>query len=560
MTLSTPGTKLQIGDLVAYLDADGSFLRAIALPGEEVFRGIGFVVRDQDWGTYSLRSDPRIDQQADRITVDVNGRIDAPDGVLDWSLIWTLTKSGLSVSCRCTSADGFPTTRVGFVILHSLDAARGQPIAIIHDDGQVEQTQFPDLVSPHQPFMGIAGMDYTSAAGHELRLAFSGEVFETEDQRNWTDASYKTYSRPLSKPFPYRITTTEPEQQQVDLTFTKIASVSIENARMPVVVTETAMPRLGIGVSPGVATDGLTDAIQALSPGFTAIEIDLAADPSLAHARLVLAAVPGAIRLDIRRAPSDSVIRALTALTPMLAGREIIGLSLWDADEALVRAARVLLPGTAIGSGTGAFFTELNRGTHWPDSADYLTWTSTPTYHGSTDDTIGESIGPLGDILHTAKAKYPGRRFQIGPHTLGARFNPNATTPEGMSRPADADPRQGQSIAAAWMLGMLAGYADDRADTMSFFEATGPRGLINEAGQTTPAAVLFTRLAAYQGGRIAVLSWPGQPRLAGLRLTGQAGTAYCLANLHHEPAEAKLPNGVVVRIDAFDTVWQQVPD
>ena len=32
-----------------------------------------------------------------------------------------------------------------------------------------------------------------------------GDAFEMEDQRNWADASFKTYVRPLSKPRPYVI-------------------------------------------------------------------------------------------------------------------------------------------------------------------------------------------------------------------------------------------------------------------------------------------------------------------------------------------------------------------
>ena len=32
-----------------------------------------------------------------------------------------------------------------------------------------------------------------------------GDTWETEDHRNWTDASFKTYSRPLSLPYPYAI-------------------------------------------------------------------------------------------------------------------------------------------------------------------------------------------------------------------------------------------------------------------------------------------------------------------------------------------------------------------
>ena len=32
-----------------------------------------------------------------------------------------------------------------------------------------------------------------------------GDAYEMEDQRNWTDASYKTYIRPLALPWPYTI-------------------------------------------------------------------------------------------------------------------------------------------------------------------------------------------------------------------------------------------------------------------------------------------------------------------------------------------------------------------
>ncbi len=33
-------------------------------------------------------------------------------------------------------------------------------------------------------------MAWEPAAGIEATLQFTGEIFETEDQRNWTDASY----------------------------------------------------------------------------------------------------------------------------------------------------------------------------------------------------------------------------------------------------------------------------------------------------------------------------------------------------------------------------------
>lgn len=550
--LSAPGQRLAIGDLVLYLDADGAFLRAIAFRGEELFRGIGFVVRDQHWGTHRLEATPQIAETAEAITVSVAGHLETDDGPLDWRLVWTITPAGLSAAMRCTSETGFMTTRTGFVVLHSVPAACGQAITVTHADGVSDESRFPILVSPHQPFFDIAGMDYTTAAGHRLGLRFTGETYETEDQRNWTDASYKTYSRPLSKPFPYRIGPDGADEQAVHFEILEAGPVLAVEDVPPVILRETPMPPLGLGISPGAQAAGLAEAVQALHPGFSAIEVDLERGGAIPATLALIAAVPGRLRLDLRAAPPARILEALRAFAPALASRDLLGVSLWGADEALLAEARAVLPGRPLGSGSGAFFTELNRGTHWPQTADYLSWTATPTYHGSTDDTLGESAEPLADIMETAFARWPWAQFQIGPMTLGARFNPNGTSAEARARPASPDARQGQSIAAAWMLGQIAGYAQDRVTSLCFFEARGPRGLMTEAGEITPAGALFAKLALHAGTPLGVLSWPGEPRLRGLRIG--AGT-YALANLHHEARSVLLPDGSRVTLPGYGTLW-----
>ena len=45
-----------------------------------------------------------------------------------------------------------------------------------------------------------------------------GDTFEMEDQRNWTDASYKTYVRPLALPWPYTLASGAALDQSVTLT------------------------------------------------------------------------------------------------------------------------------------------------------------------------------------------------------------------------------------------------------------------------------------------------------------------------------------------------------
>jgi hypothetical protein len=444
---------------------------------------------------------------------------------------------------RASSASGFDTNRTGFVVLHSLGAARGRPVTVTHPDGRVEETRFPELVSPHQPFFDIAAMEYETAAGHRLRLVFEGEVFETEDQRNWTDASYKTYCRPLARPYPYRIEPSSTVEQVVRLEIlSRATAAGHAQGRGPAVRKTAPFPVLGTSLPPGPVTLTQADAIRALGLGFTAIEIDPSEPNWLEEARAKVSAVAGLLRIDIRGGAAVGTRAILEALAPTLVDRPAIGVSLWDADDADVAAAREILPGAVIGAGTGAFFTELNRMTRWP-ATDYLAWTSNPTVHGSDDDTIGETTEPLEEILASAKAKLPVRRLQIGPMTLGLRYNPNATSPEGRRRSAAPDPRQGQVIAAAWLAGTVAGFLDPDVETLAFFEPSGPKGLIADDGAWTPAAHLLSRLSRCAGRPASVLRWTGHPRLRGLLIEMNDHDALCIAHLRNERVAVALPEG-----------------
>jgi len=544
MTADTsPSGRLSQGGLDLRLDRNGAFAREISLDGEELFRGIGFVVRDVNWGTAELPAEARLQRQDGRATATAGGALDRSAGDLDWSVAWTVTDRMVEARARASSASGFDTNRTGFVVLHSLGAARGRPVAVTHPDGWVEETRFPELVSPHQPFFDIAAMEYETAAGHRLRLTFEGEVFETEDQRNWTDASYKTYCRPLARPYPYRIGPSSAVEQVVRLEILSRATAAAPpQAAGPTVRKTAPLPLLGTSLPPGPITFAQADAIRMLGLGFTALEIDPSERAWLEEARAKVSAVPGPLRIDIRGGAAGGTRGILEVFAPVLVDRPAIGVSLWEADDAAVAAAREMLPGTTIGAGTGAFFTELNRMTRWP-AADYLAWTSNPTVHGSDDDTIGETTEPLEEILASARAKLPVRRLQIGPMTLGLRYNPNATSPEGRRRSAAPDPRQGRTIAAAWLAGTVAGFLDPDVETLAFFEPSGPKGLIADAGAWTPTAHLLSRLSHCSGRPASTLRWASRPRLRGILIDMADHDALCIAHLRNERVTLALPEG-----------------
>ena len=53
--------------------------------------------------------------------------------------------------------------------------------------------------------MNMRAITHEFAPGAKVDCRMEGDVYEMEDQRNWMDASYKTYVRPLAEPWPYTI-------------------------------------------------------------------------------------------------------------------------------------------------------------------------------------------------------------------------------------------------------------------------------------------------------------------------------------------------------------------
>jgi D-apionolactonase len=240
---------------------------------------------------------------------------------------------------------------------------------------------------------------------------------------------------------------------------------------------------LGTSLPPGPFVPKQLAALKALALGFTAIEVDVSDEDGLATASETIVTAPGPLRIDIRKSEEKKTLAAVTTLAPLLADKAIVGVSLWDAEDATIAAARAAAPNIRIGGGTGAFFTELNRLSHWP-AADYLTWTSNPTVHGSSDDTIGETTESLVDIIRTARARSSAARFQIGPMTLGLRYNPNSNTAEGRRMAAPPDPRQDEMIAASWAVGTIAGFLDSVVETLAFLNRSDRKGCCRSTGHS----------------------------------------------------------------------------
>ena len=96
-----------------------------------------------------------------------------------------------------------------------------------------------------------------------MRFAFDSTLpfaapFEMEDQRQWLDASFKTYFRPLSWPLPYTVEEGSRIDQQVTLEFTAdtaAGGVAASNAAETLTHTHTTVaPRTGTRTTPAPTT------------------------------------------------------------------------------------------------------------------------------------------------------------------------------------------------------------------------------------------------------------------------------------------------------------------
>ncbi len=186
----------------ARLVLEGDRLRHLHLDGVEAIRGLSFLVRDRDWGTVAPRIDDlRLSDGPDGPRIAWTARYDMGTGSVRAALTVDLTPDGLTARAVIGAEGQVWTNRTGFTLLHPITGVAGAPVTVDHADGPPEQARFPALIAPWQPFMDITGLTH-QAGGWRVHCRFDGDIFEMEDQRQWGDASFKTYNRPWRGPGP----------------------------------------------------------------------------------------------------------------------------------------------------------------------------------------------------------------------------------------------------------------------------------------------------------------------------------------------------------------------
>jgi D-apionolactonase len=515
---------LRAGDATVTLEAGQ--LRHLRVGGTEAIRAVSFLVRDRDWGTV----DPVISELAMKGGhVAYSARYDMDGGHLDVQVTLTLTPNSLTAEVVATAHGTIETNRAGFTVLHPIEGVAGASVRVGHPDGSGEETRFPALIEPWQPFKDIAALTH-EAGGLRIECRLEGDVFEMEDQRQWGDASYKTYNRPLALPWPYTIRDGAELRQAVRIAWSPIpASDPVPPIRAEVAKARFPQTALVLTAEDARHATINPDDLRRIGAQRVLCHLDIAAGHGLAElqAFAALQAVLPDLSYDLELIAAcrpDCDLKAefagyaadLAALgfrpasimtCPSVDRQSTPPGSDWPPCpplEAIHAAARAAFPDITLGGGMASFFPELNRKRPPADAWDFVTHGLCPIVHAADDLSVMETLEAVPHILASARAIIGGRDYRLGPSTIAMRQNPyGSRTIPNPDRDrvcmADDDPRQDAAFAAAWTLGLAAAIAPAGVTVWTPGALYGPRGLVRDDGSLRPLAGVVQALAAQAG-------------------------------------------------------------
>ena len=584
---ATESRSLRAGPLSVELEAGN--LRYIRYAGREAIRAIAYIVRDPRWGTYHpVISDLVVEESPERFRVRYRARCRDEDQSIGYRTTISGSADGRLVFETDATPEGeFLTNRTGFTVLHPLDGVSGRPVTVVGVDGSVEEAEFPVRIDPAQPMVGIRSLSHEVMPGVRVECTMNGDTFEMEDQRNWTDASYKTYVRPLALPHPYLLPAGETLRQSVTLSFAGPAPASpSEGAPAPIRVRLGAaasgnLPAFGMGLEPRHSAAALAhrDALADLRPAFVSLYLDPRGSDSadaLRAAAEVAAAMWSALALELlvpgepdeypgflsgiaRMADAAGARPVSVAVSPV--GDLVFfppGAVFADSIEfdAVFAAARRAFPGVRIGGGNFAYFTELNRKPPPSGQIDFVCHSTCAIVHAADDRSLTESLESCPYLIQSCRRLFPELEYRLGPGTLGSRISlfgsappPN---PDAKRIPmARADPRQRGLLGAAWHLGYAARAAEGGVDSAILAAPVGEFGLVHhrsdyrqpwfdEGGGLYPAYHVMRGVYAASGAARIPVEISDPRNLQALAFDTERGVELWIGNLSGEPREAVL--------------------
>jgi hypothetical protein len=492
--------ELRAGPLTVIYEAGD--LRYIQVGGYEVVRRWYAAIRDRNWGTIpGIISNEVVEESNQGFSIHYTSTHQQND----IHFVWQATISGNANGTIQFAFDGeakstFHRNRIGFCILHPIKECAEAKVILRHPDRTKTETSFPEFIAPQNPFKELSALEHEFAPGQWVEWQFVGDLFETEDQRNWIDASYKTFCTPLRIPFPVEISQGTRIHQEVILRIRSpipISETSSRTATFQVGSKINTLPDIGL-VTSTESKELTPKEVEVLrSVPFSHLRIDLELWEDKVTKGRFLESVRTSnlldIPLEVGIAFSEGFLGELDGLLDQLLREKpkikrwlLFERNQWCPSEQLIQIVRDRLrsfdPVIPLFAGTLANFTELNRNRPNSSIIDGVCYSVQPQEHAFDNASLIECCATLRDTIQSARQFVGNLPIAVTPITLKKRFNPYATaltspTPEG-ELPNTVDPRQMSLFGAGWTLGALKYLSESGTASVTLYETIGWRGVM----------------------------------------------------------------------------------
>lgn len=462
--------------------------------GKQVIKEIYFALRDLNWKTipYSIQNIEVIENEIEK---KIEFEAEHKQGEINFvwkGYIRILKTNQIYFSFNGQALSEFEKNRIGFCVLYPSEFA-GKKCMVEHTCGPVEESIFPEFIAPFQPFKDIKKITcITDRRDREVEVTFEGDIFEMEDQRNWTDNSFKVYCTPLEKEFPVKVKKGQAFYQSISVLCRGDIEGSTAREESEIIRPEQDMYVLENMISQGVIfrerLSGRQEQLFAdLNLGHFRYELHFPADMKQWENAVIQIERMNAKVLLTAFFTADWKSEAELVKKCVMKNRDLYcGIVVHEENKNVIskeilKEIKALLKGcdVPVGSGTDAFFTQLNRERIPKEFLDFVVYSNNPQVHAFDDASILDTVEGQRSNIKSCRKLYPDTPVWITPITLKMRWNPDAVKRSGTcGRQDQIDSRQCGKFTAVWYLKVMAMMLEEKAEGVTWFENVGELGIM----------------------------------------------------------------------------------
>jgi hypothetical protein len=498
-------TRVEHGDFT--FDLARAAVRNIRYKNVQIIDLLYTAIRPWDWSTL----DPDEHSEDVKVTGDICVITikDLFAGALDARTEITISKDNkFTVTYELRGLAEYSVNRWG--ICFCLNSADWMG-STVHSQGN--QYQLPAAISPQRVVDGITQglfpaanqMHFVAPDNRSIKVNSTGKVLEAEDQRNWTDNTYKIYSGSLSEPRPFVTSAGSAWLQSVTFEIDPPSAQVADGSKIVVKEIES-LPSIGLQFNTDslLPTDALNtalffldiDHIRVNEESLTAQKINnVSANGLIVEAALLSSNSGEKLHQDI--AHLNKQIPAGSRILIQREGREIVQ----QLDLPPNKSLSSFIPGT------DAYLVDLHRNKY--NFGESISYSMAPTVHSSDTETIFKTLYTQAESINFAQ-EFLAPQVLISPITFSTRGNPE-TGHAREQRINFASPEMALRVrtieGAAWTLGSIFALASAGAYSGTWHELFGEHGVIypdSDAVKFSPTFHALSALGAHHAHQITI--------------------------------------------------------